>query len=358
MNILIYGAGPLGTLFAARLLEAGHAVSILARGQRLNDLRQHGLVLVDTQSGWKEEIPVNVVEQLAPEDAYDLVIVIMRKNRALEILPVLAANRAVPTILFLMNNAAGPGELIAALGQERVMVGFPSAGGYRREHVVHYLVPAKPGESSPVPVGEADGRITERTLKVAQVIDSMPGFKAEVRTDMDAWLKTHVAMLMPSIAPALNAAGGDNVRLAHTRDLVVLTVRAVREGFKVLHALGIPITPSRLRVFGWLPEPLLVPLLQKMLVNPRIRTALVEHATAAGDEIRHLAGEFHALAEQTTVPTPAMNTLAAYFYPQMPLVPEGQSKIPLDWRVLKWAGGVAVLTGILIFVKRLHRKRH
>ncbi len=35
MKILIYAAGPLGSLFTARLHEAGHEVSLLARGQRL-----------------------------------------------------------------------------------------------------------------------------------------------------------------------------------------------------------------------------------------------------------------------------------------------------------------------------------
>ncbi|MFN2110632.1 MAG: ketopantoate reductase family protein, partial [Anaerolineae bacterium] len=42
MKILIYGAGPLGSVFAARLHQGGHDVSILARGQRLADLREHG----------------------------------------------------------------------------------------------------------------------------------------------------------------------------------------------------------------------------------------------------------------------------------------------------------------------------
>jgi 2-polyprenyl-6-methoxyphenol hydroxylase-like FAD-dependent oxidoreductase len=37
MKILVYGAGPLGSLFAGRLHQAGHAVSLLARGQRLDD---------------------------------------------------------------------------------------------------------------------------------------------------------------------------------------------------------------------------------------------------------------------------------------------------------------------------------
>ncbi len=42
MDILVYGAGVLGSVYAARL-SAGHAVFLLARGQSLIDLcaRQH-----------------------------------------------------------------------------------------------------------------------------------------------------------------------------------------------------------------------------------------------------------------------------------------------------------------------------
>ena len=49
-RILVYGAGPLGSLFAARLCQAGHEVSLRARGQRPADLRQYGLVQVDTET--------------------------------------------------------------------------------------------------------------------------------------------------------------------------------------------------------------------------------------------------------------------------------------------------------------------
>ncbi len=121
MKILVYGAGPLGSLFAARLHEGGHEVALLARGQRLADLREQGIVLVNTQTGAEAVARPRLVERLDPEDAYDLVLVIMRKNRALEILPTLAANHHSPNILFFMNNAAGPEELVKALGQRMCM---------------------------------------------------------------------------------------------------------------------------------------------------------------------------------------------------------------------------------------------
>jgi ketopantoate reductase len=348
MRILVYGAGPLGSLFAGKLHEAGHDVSLLARGQRLADLREHGVVLVDTQTGQETVARPQIVERLDPEDAYDLVLVIMRKNRALEILPTLAANPHTPNVLFLMNNAAGPGELVDALGTERVMMGFPMAAGYRRGHVVYYLVGAKAGKKVMIPIGEVDGRITPRLQDVGQILASMPGFDIDLRTDMDAWLKTHVALLMPSLAPAMRAAGRDNVRMAHTRDAIVLAIRAMREGFRVLRALGYPIVPKSVRIFERLPEPILVWGFQKRLVDPRVRVAMLEHSDAAQDEIKHLADEFITLKRQTFIPTPAMDHLYIYFNPDAQPMPEGSAWLPLDWRVF-WAVG-GVLIGILVIV--------
>lgn len=354
MNILVYGAGPLGSLFAARLHQAGHAVSILAHGQRLAELREYGIVLEDVKTDQQTSARVNVVEQLAPDDAYDLVLVIMRKNKVSEILPALAANQRTPDVLFLMNNAAGPQELVEALGKERVLLGFPMSGGYRKGHVIRCLA-GSAERIVAIPIGEVDGSITGRTRQVASVLASMPGYTVELRTDMDAWLKTHVALLMPSIAAALYAAGTDNERLARTRDLVVLAVRAVREGFQVLRALNVPIVPERLRIFEWMPEPLVVAFVQRLVARPEMQVALVGHANAARDEVKHLADEFMALARSTHVPTPAIDRLYQHLDPATPLTPEGSRDIPLDWRGV-WLG-LGALAGLMAAIAWIARRK-
>ncbi len=339
MRILVYGAGPLGSLFAARLQEGGNDVSILARGQRLSDLREHGIVLQDVRSKQRTITRVNVVEALARDDAYDLVLVIMRKNHALQILPILAENRGTPNVLFLMNNGAGPGQLVDAL-QDRVLIGFPGAAGYRQGHVIHHLN-GTAEEPAVALLGEVDGSITPRTQRIADTLDSVPGLQAEVRTDIDTWLKYHIALLMPALGPVLYMCGTDNYRVARTRDAVVLAVRGIQEGIRVLRAQGLPVTPRKYAGFLWLPEPILVRLLQRILADPLMEVAMVRHAEAARDEVKHHADEFIALARSTGVSTPTIDHLYAYLDPDAPQLPDGSAEIPLRW------GGMLLGLGVL-----------
>ena len=308
MNILFYGAGVLGSLYAARLHEAGQQVSILARGQRLADIREHGIVLEDGDTGERTTTRVNVVERLALVDAYDLVVVLMRKNHIAAILPVLAANHHTPNILFMGNNAAGPGAMTEALGQDRVLLGFPGAGGYREGHKIIYKI--VPGRQQSTTFGELDGSTTPRLERIVAAFKAA-GFPVAISPNMDAWLKTHLAEVSPT-ANALYMASGDNYQLARNHEGLVLMVRAIREGYRVLQALDVPITPANHRVFSWIPEPILVAILRRVLNTKTAEIEIAGHANVARDEFKEHADDFRALARSTDVPTPAMERLYTY----------------------------------------------
>jgi 2-dehydropantoate 2-reductase len=328
MKILFYGAGVLGSLYAARLQEAGQEVSILARGQRLADVRKHGIVLEDGDTGQRTTTRVNVVEQLAPDDTYDLVVVLMRKNQVSAILPDLAANQHSPSILFMNNNVAGPDEMVEALGRERVLLGFPGAAGHREGHSITFKVAS--GRQQPTTFGELDGRTTPRLKQIVAAFKSA-GFPVTISPNMDAWLKTHIAEVGPA-ANAIYLAGGDNYRLASTRDGLVLMVRAIREGYRVLRALGVPITPANHKIFDWIPEPILVALVRRLLNTKTAEIEMAGHANAARDEFKQLADDFRALARTTSVPTPAVDRLYTYLDPAVPPLSEGSAQIPPSWR--------------------------
>jgi len=51
VRVLILGVGVIGSFNAARFKEAGHDVTLPVRGQRLEDLREHGILLEDFRAG-------------------------------------------------------------------------------------------------------------------------------------------------------------------------------------------------------------------------------------------------------------------------------------------------------------------
>jgi len=337
MKILIYGAGVIGSLYAAKLKESGQEVSILARGQRLMDIRKYGIVLEDVNTGNKTSSRVNVVEQLDPEDAYDLVVVMMPKNHIPEILPILAANRHTSNVLFMVNNAAGPDEMINALGRERILLGFPGAGGTRKEHVVRYRIVS--ARQQPTTFGELDGITTARLEQIIDVFKSA-GFPIAINSQMDAWLKTHVAEVSP-MSNALFMAGGDNYRLARTRDAILLMIRAIREGYMVLQELDIPIVPSKHKILKWIPEPVLVALMRRVFKSDEMAD-LIGHAHAARNEMKLIDDEFKFLARSTSVPTPALDQLYTHTDPDLQPVADGSTRISMNWR------GVGIVLSALV----------
>jgi 2-dehydropantoate 2-reductase len=346
MKILFYGAGVMGSLYAARLKKSGQDISVLARGWRLVDISEHGIVLEDVSTGHKTTTRVNVVERLDSEDAYDLVVVMMPKNHVPEILPILAANRYTPNVLFMFNNAAGPDEMINALGRERVLIGFPGAGGTRKGHVVRYMVVS--GRQQPTTFGELDGSTTPRLEQIAGVFKGA-GFPVAISSQMDAWLKTHVAEVSP-MANALYMAGGDNYRLARTRDAIVLMIRAIREGYKVLQELNIPIMPAKHKILKVVPEPILVALMRPIFKSDKMAD-LIGHAHAARIEMVQIGSEFKALARMASIPTPAVDRLFAYIDPDFQPVADGSAQILMNWRGV-WIG-LGVLAGLILILTLL-----
>ena len=347
MKILVFGAGPLGSILAARLHQGGQDVALLARGQRLSDLRSHGVCLRNWRSGEEESVQVPLVESFGAENKYDLVIVVMRKNSALRILPQLAENKNVPLYLFLMNNAAGPDALIAQLGAERVMMGFPGMAGYREGRIITYIS-ADAEHPAGIVIGETDGIITKRTKMIASHLERGRHIRVSIEPYMDAWSKYHVALLFPTLAPALYLCGNDHLRLSRTRDAVVLAWRGIKEGFAVLKKLGYPVRPPSFKRFLWLPEPLMIPFLQKVLKNPRMEVAMARHAEVIRDEITQLNQEFRALIERSGLFTPAIDFLMGQFNCKGPHLPDGARNLRLRWSGLLIPLFVLVLLGLVL----------
>jgi len=163
-KFLVFGAGVLGSLYAARLKQSGQDVTILARKTRLEDIKEHGIVLEHALSGKREVVTVTVVEHLHEDDAYDLIVVLVRKNQVASVLPILASHKATPNILFMVNNPSGYDDWVSAVGTERLVLGFAGAGGTLVGNIVRYVVVSR--FLQPTTFGELDGSATPRIKEI------------------------------------------------------------------------------------------------------------------------------------------------------------------------------------------------
>jgi 2-dehydropantoate 2-reductase len=304
---LVFGAGVLGSLYAARIHEAGYEVTILARGQRLRQIREHGILLQHALNGRQADVMVPVVDRLGADDAYDLIIVLVRDDQLDSTFESLARNRATGRLLFMVNNPAGSARIARAVGAERLLLGFPGAAGYRTGETIHYLV--LPRWFQPTTLGEPDGRKTERLAETREIL-RRSGFPVSLCQDMDAWYKYHAAWVAP-VAYAIYAASGSDGHLARQPELIRLMLRSIKEGWNSLRVLGLPLTPGTLRLLEIIPEAILVPLIARVMNTRFADAAAYRHSQAAPAEMTLLARDLREVMAPAGQATPSWDALYA-----------------------------------------------
>lgn len=312
MRILIYGAGVIGSIFAGKLANAGCDVTVLARGRRLNELTEKGVVLVQPGNNKTEKERVTVIEALQSDDIYDYVFVVMQKTQVDSVLPVLAQNGST-NIVFVVNTAAGYEKWAEVVGKERLMIGFPSAGGERLQtgEVIYFVGHGLMRAFQTTTFGEYSGEKTQR-LKTLLRLFNRWGIPSVYYADMNSWQKTHVAMVT-AIANAFYKHGGSNYELAGFYADVKLMIKAVKEGFAALNTLGYKTAPSKLCFFR-LPASILAFVFKMVLKTKLAEITLAKHANAAKPELRCLQEELDRLIEKSGIKTPAIDELREHLY--------------------------------------------
>lgn len=326
--MLIYGAGPLGCLYVVKLHQAGHDVTLLARGKWYNTLKENGLKLYFYLTKERLQLKVPVVNMLHPDDEYDLIIVIMRKSYVYDILPILAQVKLKPIILFLGNNLTGIYEYSKYLPAEHLLLGFPNAAGYRKNDEIIIVY----SEKSTITLGEIDGSYTPRLRKIVDFFKTA-NLHTHISSNIDAWLKCHIALVSP-IANALYSVGSDFRAFAYTPDALLICIHGMLEGFQVLKKLGYPILPKKLRLMSKMPVPLLYYMFRRIMRNKDMRTALEAHSNITQAELGHLTKEFYQFVEQTNIPVPAIDFLMKYVVvgtQEVDIIPYGSKKLSL-WK--------------------------
>ena len=251
MKICVYGAGAVGGLIAGRLAQAGHEVSVVARGAQLTAIRETGLRILFE----KQESRVNIradsdPSKLGPQDY--VIVAVKGQNLpevAANIAPLLGTDTSVVTAMngvpwwFFDRLAFGGGKLRL----ETLDPGGKLSQAMPTSRIVGCVVHL--AASTPEPglishnmgqrliLGEPGGKNSARTQKIVQALKAA-GFSAEETgfIEKDFWVKLLGNVSFNPVA-ALTLAGAN--RLIANARVKAYMVSIMREVLAIGRAVGV-----------------------------------------------------------------------------------------------------------------------
>ena len=233
MRILVFGAGVIGCNLARNLYRAGKNVTLLARGNWAEEIKKNGLRIKDKFSPRVSVSRVPVVTELAPEDQYDVIFVVMRYTQVGSIVETLRAN-GTKNIVFVGNDVRARA-IAASLPEKNVLFAFALSAGHRERDRVSSIDLRK------ITIGQlADSPSNEQLI--GQIFDGTK-FKVVYQPNMEDYLLCHAAFVVP-VAFACYKTGGDLKKIKGDTAYLNRLIDANIEGYRAIRDAGHEILPD------------------------------------------------------------------------------------------------------------------
>ena len=285
MRIFIYGAGVIGSTYAVYLSRSGCEVTVLARGHRLEELRQKGLLYRKRKE--IQRAAARILDRLEPDDRYDYIFLTVRAGQVRPALEQLKGNIS-PTIVTMVNSLEDYSEWEDICGKGRILSAFPGAGGSIRNGILDAGL--TPRLIQPTTFAEIDGSRTKRIDTLKRIL-TRAGIPCQIVPDMHAWQICHLAMVVP-LADAYYMVA--DPKAVH-RDKAVMrkTAQTLHDNFAQLKSRGDAISPPKLNLFRLCPVGLMVRILPFVYNSAFGDRFMYQHAMKAKEEMDALHQVFY-----------------------------------------------------------------
>jgi 2-dehydropantoate 2-reductase len=314
MKICVVGAGSIGGYLAVLFAEAGHEVTVCARGAHLAAIRERGLELILEDGTRKVARKLRATDDIRGAGQQDLVILGVKAHQVEAIVEQLPALFHDDTVLIPMQNGipwwyfqrhggtyegqvvrtADPqGRIAATIDPARIVgcVVYPAAT-IAAPGVIRHI------EGNRFPLGELDGSESERVNRLSALFVAA-GLKAPVLTSIrnEIWLKLWGNLSFNPISALTHATLVDLCQFPLSR---TLAETMMLEAQAVGHKLGVEFR---------------VPLDKRIAGAEKVgkhKTSMLQDVEAGRDpEIDALVGSVLELADLTQTPTPQIRAVYA-----------------------------------------------
>ena len=244
------------------------------------------------------------IDKLAPDDCCDLVFVTMQAGQLSEVLPILKQNRS-EYIVFVGNDPNAQAVLQAMQRPaDKIAFGFQDNAG-RRE--IDKVVSVHTGVG--MTVGGATAPLSGVFRYRLKTAFEGAKYKLTFVSDMDAWLKCHIAFILP-VCYVCYACNGDLAKATKEQRNAILD--AAWKACEMLKAAGIPVddkeNTDNYRA-GTSGRRKMEAMLLAMSKTPLGRLCASDHAMHAVGEMQYLDEAFDALRKGTNADMTAWDAL-------------------------------------------------
>ncbi len=313
MKVCVVGAGAIGGMMAARLGQAGHELSVIARGAHLDAILTNGLKYIEGD----EEVVIDELVATADMDeirSQDLVLLGVKAHQiapvADKLMPMLADDGVIVTLQngipwwyfqkldsayrdTVVETVDPGGKIAATIDPDRVIgcIAYPAAT-IEAPGVIRHI------EGHRYPVGELDGSESERVKAICDAFVGA-GFKSFVLPDIrsEIWLKLWGNLTFNPISALTHSTLVDICQFPPTR---ALAAEMMTEAQQIAEKLGaIFRVPLDKRIAG------------AESVGKHKTSMLQDLEAGKALEIDGMLGVVVELGRLTETPTPAIDTVFA-----------------------------------------------
>lgn len=232
MRMLVIGAGVLGSNLAKNLYKANKDVTLFARKDRYQQIK-NGLIIRTLPDFRERTYYVRVIDELVPEDRYDVIFVCVQYIQLDELMPLLSSNVS-SNIVFIGNNLKAE-HYASLLKDKNVLFGFTLTAGRREGGKVISL------DLKRITVGTLKGD-KDRSSFVRGLFYNT-GYKLKYEKNMGDFLRCHAAYVVP-VAYGIYFVDGKIKKLVQDKRLLHTVIRANMEAFRALEKMGVALLPK------------------------------------------------------------------------------------------------------------------
>jgi 2-dehydropantoate 2-reductase len=299
MNVLIFGAGALGSVFGG-FLSTKNDVTLIGRGQHIDRIREKGLSIsgIWGNHSFQGLRVFKSASEIQRDASFDLIMVTTKSYDTQEAVLSIQDFVKEGTAVMSMQNGVGNEDVISrAFGEGNTMGGMAIFGARIVE----------PGQvevtvyASECLVGDLKDGVTRRAEMIARVFtEAGIPTKASDNILRDKWMKAFYNIALNPLSAILGVPYGELEKREETKRIMR---GLLKEAFRVAEALEIPLRVTWEDYFEYLIEKQLPP------TALHFSSMLQDIERGRRTEIDYLNGAVSALGKDLGVETPVNDTI-------------------------------------------------